>query len=276
MYICMSIFAYIYIYTSTAITSRARTTSQSSHSNFRASLTCTCALSRLSKSCANLILTWAGRWNFSKVSLLLNFIMRKDDSADFWECVAVCCSVLQCVAVCCSVCSVLQCVAVCCSVLQCVAVCCSVLQCVTMTKAPTFGNMCWSVLQRVTLCCNVLQCDAVCDYSDSADFRESFTSLIAEALELCYIRLYESWVICKNLNICDRWFDLIGPRKCDVIFLGPNLKSAVTCIQFLYITQLSNKRMVHNYRAFAIKLLRAVVILHVNLSGELIFYKVQN
>jgi len=33
-----------------------------------------------------------------------------------WECVAVCCSVLQCVAVCCSL---PQCVAVCCNVLQC-------------------------------------------------------------------------------------------------------------------------------------------------------------
>jgi len=38
----------------------------------------------------------------------------------YFQCNAVCCSVLQCVAVCC--CSVLPCVAVCCSVLQCVAV----------------------------------------------------------------------------------------------------------------------------------------------------------
>ena len=54
----------------------------------------------------------------------------------------MCCSVLQCVAVRCSVLSwiyaearhiaLFQCVAVCCSVLQCVAVCCSVLQCVAV------------------------------------------------------------------------------------------------------------------------------------------------
>jgi len=48
-----------------------------------------------------------------------------------------------------------------------------------------------------------------------------------------WMRLYESWVIYKNLNICDRWFHLIGPRKFDVIFLGPNLKSAVTYVQIL-------------------------------------------
>ena len=42
-----------------------------------------------------------------------------------------------------------------------------------------------------------------------------------------------SWVIHKNLNICDRWFQLIGSRKFHVIFLGPNLKSAVTYIQIL-------------------------------------------
>ena len=46
-----------------------------------------------------------------------------------YNCVAVCCSVLQCVAVCCSV---LQCVAVCCSVLQCVAVCCMGVQFITV------------------------------------------------------------------------------------------------------------------------------------------------
>ena len=40
----------------------------------------------------------------------------------FWQCAAMCCSVLQCVAV---YCSVLQCVAVCFGVLQCVAVCCA-------------------------------------------------------------------------------------------------------------------------------------------------------
>ena len=37
----------------------------------------------------------------------------------------------------------------------------------------------------------------------------------------------------KNLNMCDRWFHLIGPRNFDVTFLGPNLKSAVTHIQIL-------------------------------------------
>ena len=77
-----------------------------------------------------------------------------------WQCVAVCCSVLQYVAV---YCSVLQCVAVCCcsvllqckvyeacfsvcgNVLQCVAVCCSVLlQCVV-----------------AVYCCSVLPCVAV-------------------------------------------------------------------------------------------------------------------
>jgi len=58
----------------------------------------------------------------------------------YFQCNAVCCSVLQCVAVCCSV---LQCVAVCCSVLQCVALCCC------------------TVLKCVAVCCSVLQCVAV-------------------------------------------------------------------------------------------------------------------
>jgi len=40
-------------------------------------------------------------------------------------------------------------------------------------------------------------------------------------------------VIYKNLNTCDRWFHLIGTRKVGIIFLGPNLKSAVTYIQIL-------------------------------------------
>jgi len=46
----------------------------------------------------------------------------------------------------------------------------------------------------------------------------------------CEIFVCERWVTYKNLNICDRWCYLIGPRKVDVIFLGPNLKSAVTYI----------------------------------------------
>ena len=106
-----------------------------------------------------------------------------------YDCVAVCCSVLQCVAVLdpltCLPCLILchdsfvhvpslihfcrcsqngslwwtllakkvVCVAVCCSVLQCVAVCCSVLQCVAV---------CCSVLQCIAVCCSVLQCVAVC------------------------------------------------------------------------------------------------------------------
>jgi len=78
-----------------------------------------------------------------------------------FQCVAVCCSVLQCVAgvlqVCCKCvavcCSVLQCVAVYCSVLQCIAVCFSALQCVAL---------CCNVLQCVTACCSVLQCAAAC------------------------------------------------------------------------------------------------------------------
>ena len=57
--------------------------------------------------------------------------------------------------------------------------------------------------------------------------------LIAEALQFWNIRLYESWVIYRNLNICDRWFHLIRPRKDGVVFLGPNLKSAVTYIRIL-------------------------------------------
>ena len=57
--------------------------------------------------------------------------------------------------------------------------------------------------------------------------------LIAAALLLWNIRLYESWVMYKNLNTCDRYFHLIGPRTFDVIFLGPNLKSAVTYIRIL-------------------------------------------
>ena len=57
--------------------------------------------------------------------------------------------------------------------------------------------------------------------------------LIAEALWLWNIRSYKSWAIYKNLNKCHRWFHLVGPRKFDVIFLGPNLKSAVTYIQIL-------------------------------------------
>jgi len=51
-----------------------------------------------------------------------------------FQCVAVCCSVLQCVAVRFLTnlrhCRVLQCVAVCCSLSQCVAMCCSVVLCV--------------------------------------------------------------------------------------------------------------------------------------------------
>jgi len=46
-----------------------------------------------------------------------------------WQCVAVCCRLLQSVAACCSL---LQSVAVCCSVLQSVAVCCRVLQSVAV------------------------------------------------------------------------------------------------------------------------------------------------
>jgi len=58
--------------------------------------------------------------------------------AGCWQCVAVCCSVLQShnfsrgSRALTAACSVLQCVAVCCSVLQCVAVCYVVLQCVAM------------------------------------------------------------------------------------------------------------------------------------------------
>ena len=55
-------------------------------------------------------------------------------------------------------------------------------------------------------------------------------TLIAEALQLWNIRLYKSWIIYKNLNICHSWFHLIGPGKVDVICLGPNLKPAVTYI----------------------------------------------
>ena len=60
--------------------------------------------------------------------------------------------------------------------------------------------------------------------------RSCVCTLNAETLQLWNIRVYKSWTIYKNLNICDRWFHLIGPRKLDVICLGPNLKSAVTCI----------------------------------------------
>ena len=52
-----------------------------------------------------------------------------------------------------------------------------------------------------------------------------------------------------------RWFHLIGPRKFAVIFLGPNLKSAVTYIQIrLYMTQLSYEQIFDNSRASAINL----------------------
>jgi len=95
-----------------------------------------------------------------------------EDAATCWQCVAVCCSVLQCVAdswrwwgflaVCCSV---LQCVAVFCSMLQCFAVCCSVLQTHDVDGAAfsrirpeaSSASSCCSVLQRVAACCSVLQ-----------------------------------------------------------------------------------------------------------------------
>ena len=63
---------------------------------------------------------------------------------DFFQCAAVCCSMLQGVAVCCSV---LQSVAVCCSVLQCVAVCCSVLQCVAVCC--TLDTHAWLILANI-------------------------------------------------------------------------------------------------------------------------------
>jgi len=47
------------------------------------------------------------------------------------------------------------------------------------------------------------------------------------------ICLYQNWVIYKNLNICHRWFHMVGATKFYVIFLGPNLKPSVTCIHIL-------------------------------------------
>ena len=99
-----------------------------------------------------------------------------------WQCVAVCCSVLQCVAACgtawqcCAVCCRLlrslktivqwhwrragRCidryVAVCCSVLRCCSVCCSMLRC--LDAIVQWHWMCCSVLQCVAVCCSVLQC----------------------------------------------------------------------------------------------------------------------
>ena len=66
-----------------------------------------------------------------------------------WQCVAVCCRVLQCVAVCCNT---LQCVLMCCKVWQCVAMCCS-------------------LLQHVAVCCRVWQCVAVCCSVSKESFR---------------------------------------------------------------------------------------------------------
>jgi len=43
--------------------------------------------------------------------------------------------------------------------------------------------------------------------------------------------LYESWVVYKNLNKCDCWFQLIGPKKIHIMSLGPNLTRASTHIQ---------------------------------------------
>jgi len=83
-----------------------------------------------------------------------------------WQCVAVCCSVMQCVAV--------PLFWVLChftrgSMLQCVAVCCSVLQCLCCVYCATshgvldcFHSECCSVLQCVAVCCSVLPCVAVC------------------------------------------------------------------------------------------------------------------
>ena len=113
-----------------------------------------------------------------------------------FQCVAMCCSVLQCVAVRCTVmiCSAFhwnemhyvrwlditthkfypafQCVAVCCSVLQCVALCCTVLQSAMKYTiyhdcSPDYlqilpcDSVCFSVLQCIAVCCSVLQCVAV-------------------------------------------------------------------------------------------------------------------
>jgi len=61
---------------------------------------------------------------------------------------------------------IFQCVAVCCSVLQRVAVCCSVLLVLLLLARWAFGahegyiEVCCSVLQRIAACCSVLQCVA--------------------------------------------------------------------------------------------------------------------
>ena len=69
--------------------------------------------------------------------------------------------------------------------------------------------------------------------TQSALLRISQPDFQNQSISLWNVRLYESWVIYQNLNKCDRWFHLRGPRKFHVIFLGPNLKSAVTYIQIL-------------------------------------------
>jgi len=110
-------------------------------------------------------------------------------------------------------------------------------------------------------------------------------TLIAEALLQWKIRLYESWVTRKNLDMCDRYFRFGSRVGAVTIFgfwnwfrsgpvrsyLAPNeinfrgrtwsrpphgrkIEIAVTRIQILHVTQLSYKRMFHLYNASAINM----------------------
>jgi len=148
----------------------------------------------------------------------------------FFECVVVCCSVLQCVAVCCSVSAkrvrsiwytslqthlaylrcplltsfVLQCVAVCCSVLQYVAVCCSM-------YAKWAGSI-WNKSRQTRLtyakyplrpASCVLQCVAVFLPNGS----DPFSSIHLFKTHLAYYRcqigmFYKSIFICNSLSAC--------------------------------------------------------------------------
>jgi len=71
-----------------------------------------------------------------------------------FECIAVCCSVLQYVAVC---------YVVCCSVVQGISVCCSVLQCAAVRRGVLqYVVNIMSIAAKDVFTANLLQCVAVC------------------------------------------------------------------------------------------------------------------
>jgi len=141
------------------------------------------------------------------------------DSKGLFECdaAAVGCSVLRCVAVC------WQCVAVCCSMLQCVAVCCSVLQCVAFIGAKALF-LCHDLVERDTL----LECEALLEWKNTpthmiTNYRSLLEeSPIKETAFPCVIlvpKLFQTKSIPFGIQCpCTGWRRLIGSPKLQIIF----------------------------------------------------------